>query len=61
MAYRINPITCNLDYYEDHSNDDILLKLTELMIINKQIIEELKIMNLHLSDITDDIFTEEDV
>ena len=62
MAYRINPITCKLDYYEaTNNNSDLLIKIGLLMDINNQILNELKIMNLHLQIVTDEEIKEKEV
>ena len=61
MAYRINPITCKLDYYEATNNSDLLIKIGLLMDINNQILTELKIMNLHLQIVTDEEIKEKEV
>ena len=61
MAYRINPITCKLDYYEATNNSDLLIKIGLLMDINNQILTELKIMNVYLSTLVGDVVEQEDL
>ena len=62
MAYRINPITCKLDYYEaSSSNDDILAIIATLIDTNERILNELKIMNMHLIELSGEEFQEGDV